>query len=178
MKRKVAASKSVRKRVKKLQEFPFLDLPEHIQLIVVSKMNAKTLCAMYRAHPILFGEKHCDHWRDEFCRRQVKRSIRGSLGRLVVCIDAKLCVGCFRSTRHVNWFFNLPCCQSCERALPQFKTITKGRALGEFKVPKQALDELPHLKVDNPHFKCARPMTLFLLNDVAEYSLQHATTDQ
>jgi hypothetical protein len=79
------------------------------------------------------------------------------------------CCECGTRTRSVDVFHDKPLCAKCRSQLPQkYGCITKTRALTEFRLREHELYRLAYIERDNPHYKSASPMHLFLLNQVQD----------
>lgn len=61
----------------------------------------------------------------------------------------------------------IPLCAKCQRNnSAKYQYITKTRAMGEYRLKPSELAELGVHKVDNPYYKKAAPMQLYLLSQV------------
>jgi hypothetical protein len=79
------------------------------------------------------------------------------------------CCACGIRTRSVDVFHDKPLCAKCRSQFPQrYGCITKTRALREVRLREHELYRLRYVERDNPHYKSASPMPLFLLNQVQE----------
>ena len=79
------------------------------------------------------------------------------------------CCECGTPTRSIDVFHDKPLCAKCRSRFPQkYGCITKTRALREFRLREHELYRLPYIERDNPHYKSASPMHLFLLNQVRD----------
>ncbi len=62
-------------------------------------------------------------------------------------------------------------CSKCQRQhQDKYRYITKTRALGEYRLKLNDLEHLGVHEVDNPYYKKAAPMQLYLLSQVEELS--------
>jgi XPA-like protein/restriction endonuclease len=77
------------------------------------------------------------------------------------------CCECAIRTRSVDAFHDKPLCAKCRSRFPQkYGCITKMRALRDFQLREHELYRLTYIERDNPHYKRASPMHLFLLSQV------------
>jgi len=80
------------------------------------------------------------------------------------------CVECNNGTDNLFNILNIYLCNKCKNNNEKYKTITKTRSKSEYNLNEKDLSILPFTKVDNPHYKCAAPMTLFLKTHVENLS--------
>jgi Restriction endonuclease/XPA protein C-terminus len=79
------------------------------------------------------------------------------------------CCECGTRTKSIDVFHDKPLCVGCRTQLSQkYGCITKTRALQEFRLREHELYRLQYIERDNPHYKSASPMHLFLLNQVKD----------
>ncbi len=63
----------------------------------------------------------------------------------------------------------MPLCADCRRGYPEkYFCVTKSRAVREYRLGAVDLARLPMYEVDNPHYKVAAPMKLYLLRQVRQ----------
>lgn len=81
------------------------------------------------------------------------------------------CVECGRVTRRVHGILDVSLCADCRRGNPdKYGCITKTRAIGEYRLSEADLARLDVIETDNPHYKCAAPMRLYLHRHVKQVS--------
>ncbi|HVU48723.1 MAG TPA: restriction endonuclease, partial [Terracidiphilus sp.] len=79
------------------------------------------------------------------------------------------CRECGDRTRNIDAFHDEPLCAICRSKFPKkYGCVTKTRALREFRLREHELYRLTYIERDNPHYKNASPMQLFLLSQVQE----------
>jgi len=79
------------------------------------------------------------------------------------------CCECGTRTRSIDGFHDKPLCTECRSQFPQkYGCITKTRALQKFRLREHELYRLPYIERDNPHYKSASPMHLFLRGQVQD----------
>jgi XPA protein C-terminus/Restriction endonuclease len=89
------------------------------------------------------------------------------------------CCECGTRTRSVDVFHDKPLCAKCRSQLPQkYGCITKTRALREFRLREHELYRLTYIERDNPHYKRASPMHLFLLSQVQDLAKSKWGSDE
>jgi hypothetical protein len=89
------------------------------------------------------------------------------------------CGECGSRTRSVDVFHDKPLCAKCRSQFPQkYGCITKTRALREFRLREHELYRLTYLERDNPHYKTASPMHLFLLSQVQDLAKSKWGSDE
>jgi hypothetical protein len=89
------------------------------------------------------------------------------------------CCECGSRTRSVEVFRDKPLCASCRSQFPQkYGCITKTRALREFRLREHELYRLVYIERDNPHYKSASPMHLFLLSQVQDLAKSKWGSDE
>jgi hypothetical protein len=89
------------------------------------------------------------------------------------------CCECGSRTRSVDVFHDQPLCAKCRSQFPQkYGCITKTRALREFRLREHELYRLTYLERDNPHYKTASPMHLFLLSQVQDLAKSKWGSDE
>ena len=54
----------------------------------------------------------------------------------------------------------------CPKCSKKLEYITKSRAMKEYKLTEEDLDKLNYMSVKNPHYSSAKPMKLYLLDQV------------
>lgn len=68
-------------------------------------------------------------------------------------------------------------CETC-RELPHYKLICKSTAVERYDLKPEMLDRVPSMERNNPHYRCAAPMQLFLERRVALVAKKvHGTDD-
>lgn len=77
----------------------------------------------------------------------------------------RLCDECNLFYAPKRELYNMRICTDCND-LPQYKLITKTRAIKQYKLKETQLETLDSIKRDNPHYKCSAPMTLYREIDV------------
>jgi hypothetical protein len=81
------------------------------------------------------------------------------------------CTHCGKLTARHHPILELPLCQPCQSGRPdEYQYITKTRALDEYRLKPADLDRLRAHQVDNPHYKIASPMQLYLRSQIANVS--------
>ena len=90
--------------------------------------------------------------------------------RRPVCREMKagLCIECSRPTKRVHPILGVPLHSACQRDQQKYTYITKSRAMGEFRLSRSDLSALASYEVDNPHYKKAAPMQLYLKAQVCK----------
>jgi len=79
------------------------------------------------------------------------------------------CADCGKTTKRLHPILKLPLCSGCQRKDQlRYGYITKGRALEEYRLNPRDLRELEFHEVDNPHYKKAAPMVLYLRSQIRE----------
>ena len=79
------------------------------------------------------------------------------------------CSECKKITVRIHPILRVPLCLNCQmNNREKFRYISKTRALGEYRLKPNELSGLRSHLVDNPHYKKAAPMKLYLLSQVAE----------
>lgn len=79
------------------------------------------------------------------------------------------CCECGSRTQCIDVFHDKPLCGKCRARLPdKYGCITKTRALLEYRLREHELYRLQYIERDNPHYKNASPMNLFLLSQVRD----------
>lgn len=76
------------------------------------------------------------------------------------------CTECGKLTVRIEEILDIPLCSRCRSTLDKYAYVTKTRALQEFRLRPAELATLRMREVDNPHFKRAAGMQLFLLPQV------------
>ncbi|KAI8820504.1 uncharacterized protein EV422DRAFT_73394 [Fimicolochytrium jonesii] len=108
-----------------------------------------------------------DFWERSCRRRGLKKSTRVSEishKNLVVSSCTKRCVRCLGKKASPSVFVsNLYLCRPCGKSDTK---ITVTRARKEYKLNDQDLAGLPHVFVENPHYRNASAMTLYQLSDI------------
>lgn len=81
-----------------------------------------------------------------------------------------ICTHCYeaksKGLRHA--ILDVKLCDTCKK-LPIFRTITKTKAIRQYKVQEVDLKELASALLPRYHYRCAAPMQLFLESDVKDY---------
>ena len=73
------------------------------------------------------------------------------------------CVDCGKVTRRLHPILDISLCAECQKkSKERYGYITKTRAMQEYRLKPLDLAQLRVYKVDNPHFKIAAPMQLYL----------------
>lgn len=110
------------------------------------------------------------------CLRREAEASRDSLkhiheGKLAMSNRAP-CHHCAKITERHHWLLGIPLCKMCEleRRETLYKCITKGTARN-MGIPEGILEELPCLKLDNPHCRSAPPMKLYFMRQIEEVIL-------
>lgn len=81
------------------------------------------------------------------------------------------CTDCNKQTIRKHPILEIPLCQKCQVENDEkYKYITKTKAMGEYRLKSKDLEKLKRHEVDNPYYKKAAPMQLYLLNQVQELS--------
>ncbi|MGE0822682.1 MAG: restriction endonuclease [Candidatus Binatia bacterium] len=89
------------------------------------------------------------------------------------------CCECGTRTRSIEGFHDKPLCAECRSQFPQkYGCITKTRALQKFRLREHELYRLPYIERDNPHYKNASPMHLFLLGQVQDLAKSKWGSDE
>lgn len=89
------------------------------------------------------------------------------------------CADCGKRTERVHPILDIPLCQKCQkRDQAKYAYVTKTRAMSDFRLKPADLAQLGVHEVDNPHYKKAAPMQLYLLTQVRELSRQRWGSDE
>lgn len=81
------------------------------------------------------------------------------------------CVECGKVSYRSHPILDIYLCLKCQRRYPEkYRFITKGRAMDHFRLKPRELAELGVFEADNPHYKKAAPMQLYVLHQVEELS--------
>lgn len=81
------------------------------------------------------------------------------------------CVECGKLTSRKHPILDTPLCRPCHTARQdKYTYITKTRAMQEFRLKLGDLQNLRYHSVDNPHYKTAAPMQLYLRSQIQELS--------
>ncbi|MBF2025927.1 MAG: restriction endonuclease [Oscillatoriales cyanobacterium C42_A2020_001] len=81
------------------------------------------------------------------------------------------CSECGKGTLRKHPILGTYLCANCQRQHQnKYRYITKTRALGEYRLKPSDLEGLGVHEVDNPYYKKAAPMQLYLLNQIEELS--------
>ncbi|PZO37321.1 MAG: hypothetical protein DCF19_19280 [Pseudanabaena frigida] len=81
------------------------------------------------------------------------------------------CYECGKGTIRKHPILDMYLCANCQRQNQnKYQYITKTRAIGEYRLKPNELESLGVHEVDNPYYKKAAPMQLYLLNQVEELS--------
>lgn len=83
------------------------------------------------------------------------------------------CSECGKGTLRKHPILEIYLCANCQRQnQDKYRYITKTRALSEYRLKPDDLASLGVHEVDNPYYKKAAPMQLYLLNQVQDLSTQ------
>ena len=86
--------------------------------------------------------------------------------------DKYPCTHCNKFTRRLHPILKIPLCSQCQRQHPEiYQYITKTRASELYRLKTSDLSSLGVHKVDNPHYKNAAPMQLYILSQIKELAL-------
>lgn len=81
------------------------------------------------------------------------------------------CSECRKATTRKHPILNTYLCSNCQRQHQnKYRYITKTRAISEYRLKSADLESLGVHEVDNPYYKKAAPMQLYLFNQVEELS--------
>jgi hypothetical protein len=81
------------------------------------------------------------------------------------------CTECNKQTIRIHPILDIPLCQKCQSTnKTKYQYIAKTKALGEYRLKPRDLEKLKKYEVDNPHYKIAAPMQLYMLNQIQELS--------
>jgi len=79
------------------------------------------------------------------------------------------CSDCGRVTQRSHPILDVSLCRDCQHADPKkYGFITKTRALQEYRLTKEDLAKLGVFERDNPHYKVAAPMQLYLHRQIRD----------
>lgn len=79
------------------------------------------------------------------------------------------CSHCGKATERIHPILDIPLCAKCQRSDPnKYQYITKTRAIEHYRLKAKDLAALGVHEVDNPHYKKAAPMQLYLLTQVKQ----------
>ena len=79
------------------------------------------------------------------------------------------CSECGRTTVRFHPILDVPLCANCQRSNKEkYQYITKTRAMEHYRLKPDDLAQIGVHEVDNPHYKKAAPMQLYLLAQVKE----------
>ena len=85
-------------------------------------------------------------------------------------IESGKCRDCGKKTVCTNEFLpDVLICQRCQKEDSSFDTVTKTTAKKEYGLTDKELANIPYRLVDNPHYKCAAPMTLYRVADIKKF---------
>jgi len=147
----------------------YSSLPIDLHFEIFKFLSATDLLSIFNAHitPIFFGDfnnlwiNKCSH-----IATNNRRFIFKSYGLTFLKYINLLCFYCFDKCTYKtinNPFYHLPICSICQKIyLPM---ITKTTAKNRYLLTNTQLAELPSICVDNPHYRKASNMTLFLEKD-------------
>jgi len=77
------------------------------------------------------------------------------------------CTHCEKRTVRFHPILDIPLCAKCQRQRPQqYQYITKTRAIDTYRLRATDLNALDVHEVDNPHYKKAAPMQLYMLSHI------------
>jgi hypothetical protein len=77
------------------------------------------------------------------------------------------CVDCGKPTLRIHPILDIPLCAGCQREdQDKYRYITKTRAMEHYRLRPSDLATLGVHEVDNPHYKIAAPMQLYLLTQI------------
>ena len=83
------------------------------------------------------------------------------------------CIECAKLTARSHPILGIPLCQTCQRENQErYRYITKSRAIKDYRLKPADLALLGVHKVDNPHYKKAAPMQLYLSTQIEELAKQ------
>ena len=83
------------------------------------------------------------------------------------------CTHCEKQTVRFHAILEIPLCRICESQHPEiYRYITKTRAMDTYRLRPSDLASLSVHMVDNPHYKTAAPMQLYLLSFVKAAAAQ------
>lgn len=78
-----------------------------------------------------------------------------------------LCIECNVKTTRKHPILEVPLCAACQKSKPnKYGYITKTRAMEDFRLKPRDLEKLRVHLVDNPHYKTAAPMQLYLTTQI------------
>jgi restriction endonuclease/XPA-like protein len=80
------------------------------------------------------------------------------------------CIDCGKVTYRVHPILDISLCADCRKRNEKYAYITKTRALQEYRLKPDELSRLRMHEVDNPYYKKAAPMQLYLHSQVREMS--------
>ena len=94
-------------------------------------------------------------------------------------IKIKFCSICNEPSTNLQLHRLLPnnFCEKCME-MKELQLITLSRAMNEYNLTKNNLLDLPYLRLQNPHYRCASPMYLYLLGDVKKLSTELMIQDK
>ena len=79
------------------------------------------------------------------------------------------CSECRAGTRRLHPILAVPLCSACQRSNQEkYRYVTKGRAMGQYRLKLSDLATLGVHEVDNPYYKKAPAMQLYLLSQVED----------
>lgn len=79
------------------------------------------------------------------------------------------CTHCEKKTVRFHPILDIPLCAACQRQRPEiYQYITKTRAMDTYRLRPTDLAKLDFHEVDNPHYKIAAPMQLYMLTHIKE----------
>ena len=81
----------------------------------------------------------------------------------------KICENCRVNIGTKNRIHSLILCEQCSHS-PDYEMICKSIAKNKYKLNDKDLINIEYIEVDNPHFKCAAKMKLFLEKDIKKYA--------
>jgi len=105
-------------------------------------------------------------FQDKYWRILPRKMRFDSWGMAYLKLENSLCFDCNKFTTRVDAFFQIPLCNSCRKTNLNVQLICKSKARKQYKLSERDIGELPFLEMDNPHYKCASAMKLYLLSDV------------
>jgi Restriction endonuclease/XPA protein C-terminus len=77
------------------------------------------------------------------------------------------CTHCTKETIRLHPILNIPLCANCQRQRPElYQYISKTRAMETYRLRPTDLKPLGYHEVDNPHYKKAAPMQLYMLSQI------------
>lgn len=89
------------------------------------------------------------------------------------------CTHCGKRTVRIHPILDIALCANCQRQRPEiYQYITKTRATEVYRLRSSDLNTLRAHEVDNPHYKKAAPMQLYLLTQIKSIALSKYGSDE